>query len=147
MIKVGIDIGNSKISSIVCDIKNDGSKKILSFISKPTTNVKKSFITNLFSIKNEILSIINETAKESQTKIKSINLNIPAVDSLSIFSNTEIQVAGEMITNLHLKKAINNSDFFETLTDYKVMQKFIVNYKLDNKIYYTKSLVIILEIF
>ena len=31
MIKVGIDIGNSKISSIVCDIKNDGSKKILSF--------------------------------------------------------------------------------------------------------------------
>ena len=114
MIKVGIDIGNSKISSIVCDIKNDGSKKILSFISKPTTNVKKSFITNLFSIKNEILSIINETAKESQTKIKSINLNIPAVDSLSIFSNTEIQVAGEMITNLHLKKAINNSDFFET---------------------------------
>jgi cell division protein FtsA len=137
MIKVGIDIGNSKISSIVCDIKNDGSKKILSFISKPTTNVKKSFITNLFSIKNEILSIINETAKESQTKIKSINLNIPAVDSLSIFSNTEIQVAGEMITNLHLKKAINNSDFFETLTDYKVMQKFIVNYKLDDKIYYT----------
>ena len=27
MIKVGIDIGNSKISSIVCEIKNDGSKR------------------------------------------------------------------------------------------------------------------------
>ena len=42
MIKVGIDIGNSKISSIVCDIKNDGSKKVLSFINNPTDNVKKS---------------------------------------------------------------------------------------------------------
>ena len=38
MIKVGIDIGNSKISSIVCDIKTDGSKNILSFISNPTTH-------------------------------------------------------------------------------------------------------------
>ena len=42
MIKVGIDIGNSKISSIVCDIKTDGSKNILSFISNPTTHVNKS---------------------------------------------------------------------------------------------------------
>ena len=137
MIKVGVDIGNSKISSVVCDIKNDGSKQILSFISKPTNNVKKSFITNLSFIKNEILLVLNEAAKESQTKIKSINLNIPAVDSLSVFSKSEIQVAGEMITDLHLKKAINNSDFFESLTDYEVMQKFIINYNVDDKIYYT----------
>ncbi len=137
MIKVGIDIGNSKISSVVCDVKNDGSKKILSFISKATSNVKKSSITNLFSIKKEIINIINEAAKESQTKIKSINLNIPATDSLSIFSNSQIQVEGEMITDLHLKKAINNSDYFETLSDYEVMQNFIINYTLDDKIYYT----------
>ena len=39
MIKVGIDIGNSKISSIVCDFKNNGSKNVLSFISNPTSYV------------------------------------------------------------------------------------------------------------
>jgi cell division ATPase FtsA len=39
MIKVGNDIGNSKISSIVCEIKTDGSKKTLSFGSSPTAYV------------------------------------------------------------------------------------------------------------
>ena len=66
MIKVGIDIGNSKISLIVCDIKADGSKKTLSFISSPTTNVTKSIVTNLNLMKDEINKIIKEAEKESQ---------------------------------------------------------------------------------
>ena len=74
MIKVGIDIGNSKISLIVCDIKNDNTKKVLSFISYPTNYVKKSMITNLIFVKEEIHKVINEAAKASQTEIKSINL-------------------------------------------------------------------------
>ena len=97
MIKVGIDIGNSKISSIVCDIKTDGSKNILSFISNPTTYVNKSIVTNLVSIKDEIHKTITEASKESQTDIKSVNLNLPAVESSSIFSESKINISGKMI--------------------------------------------------
>ena len=135
MIKVGIDIGNSKISSIVCDIKTDGSKKILSFISNPTTYVNKSMVTNLVSVKDEIHKTISEAAKESQTDIKSVNLNLPATESSSIFSESEINVSGKMISDLHLKKAVNQSDFFETIENYDVIQKFISSYELDNKFF------------
>ena len=138
MIKVGIDIGNSKISSIVCDIKTDGSKNILSFISNPTTHVNKSTVTNLVSIKEEIQRIINESAKESQTNIKSINLNLPAVESFSIFSESEINISGKMISDLHLKKAVNQSDILETIENHDVIQKFILSYELDNK-FFSKS--------
>ena len=135
MIKVGIDIGNSKISSIVCDIKTDGSKKILSFISNPTTYVNKSMVTNLVSVKDEIHKTISEAAKESQTDIKSVNLNLPAIESSSIFSESEINVSGKMISDLHLKKAINQSDILETIENYDVIQKFISSYELDNKFF------------
>ena len=135
MIKVGIDIGNSKISSIVCDIKTDGSKKILSFISNPTTYVNKSMVTNLVSLKDEIHKTINEAAKESQTDIKSVNLNLPAIESSSIFSESEINVSGKMISDLHLKKAVNQSDILETIENYDVIQKFISSYELDNKFF------------
>ena len=135
MIKVGIDIGNSKISSIVCDIKTDGSKKILSFISNPTTYVNKSMVTNLISVKNEIHKTISEAAKESQTDIKSVNLNLPAIESSSIFSDSEINVSGKMINDLHLKKAVNQSDILETIENYDVIQKFISSYELDNKFF------------
>ena len=135
MIKVGIDIGNSKISSIVCDIKTDGSKKILSFISNPTTYVNKSMVTNLVSVKDEIHKTISEAAKESQTDIKSVNLNLPAIESSSIFSESEINVSGKMISDLHLKKAVNQSDILETIENYDVIQKFISSYELDNKFF------------
>jgi len=135
MIKVGIDIGNSKISSIVCDIKTDGSKKILSFISNPTAYVKKSMVINLVSLKDEIHKTINEAAKESQTDIKSVNLNLPAIESSSIFSESVINVSGKMISDLHLKKAVNQSDILETIENYDVIQKFISSYELDNKFF------------
>ena len=132
MIKVGIDIGNSKISSIVCDIKNDGSKKVLSFICNPTNHVNKSIVTNLVSIKDEIYKTINDAAKESQTDIKSINLNIPAVESLSIFSESEIKISGEMINDLHLKTAVNQSDILESIENFDVIQYLITGYDIDN---------------
>jgi len=135
MIKVGIDIGNSKISSIVCDIKTDGSKKILSFISNPTTYVNKSMVTNLVSVKDEIHKTISEAAKESQTDIKSVNLNLPAIESSSIFSESEINVSGKMISDLHLKKAVNQSDILDTIENYEIIQKFISSYELDNKFF------------
>ena len=73
MIKVGIDIGNSKISLIVCDIKSDGSKKVSYFVSNPTNNVTKSSLHDFVSIKEEVKKTISEAEKESQTEIKSIN--------------------------------------------------------------------------
>ena len=102
MIKVGVDIGNSKISIIVCDVKSNGLKKVLSFISNPTNNVKKSLVTNLISIKDEISKTINNAAKESQTDIKSINLNLPAVNSLSQYSNSEINISEEKIVQFEI---------------------------------------------
>ena len=111
MIKVGVDIGNSKISCIVCDVRKDGLKKILSFVSNPTTNIKKSTITSIEKIKNEINEIIVQAAHESETEISSINLNVPAIDSLSVYSDSKINFVNEKISNLHIKKAINQSDF------------------------------------
>ncbi len=133
MIKVGLDIGNSKISTIVCDIKNDQSIKVLSFKSSPTNNVRKSIIVNPISIKEEVKNILKEAEKESQTKIQSINLNIPAMDSISVYDNSVIDLAGDKIIDLHINKAINQSNIFESIDDYLTIQKSIINFCVDNK--------------
>ena len=63
MIKVGVDIGNSKISCIVCNVRKDGNKKILSFVSRPTNSIKKSSITSIGKVKNEINEIVYTSCK------------------------------------------------------------------------------------
>ena len=78
---------------------------------------------------------LDEAAKESQTDIKSVNLNLPAVESSSIFSKSEINISGKMISDLHLKKAVNQSDILETVENYDTIHKFISSYELDNKFF------------
>ncbi len=133
MIKVGLDIGNSKISIIVCEIKNDESKKILSFKNFPTNNVRKSIIVNQISLKEEVKKIIKEAEKESQTEIQSINLNIPAIDSISIFDESIVELSGDKIIDLHINKAINQSNIFESIENYQTIHKSIIGYYVDNK--------------
>ena len=131
MIKVGVDIGNSKISCIVCEVRKDGHKKILSFVSSPTDSIKKSTITSVDSIKNEINEVITKAAHESQTEISSVNLNVPAIDSLSVYSNSKIDLLNEKISDLHIKKVINQSDFLDLIENYEIIHKSIINYELD----------------
>ena len=133
MIKVGIDIGNSKISCVVCDLKELEKPKILSFVSLPTSDVNKGSFTNYDSIKKEVLEIVNTAAKESVTEIKSINLNVPLINSNSLFYNSEIEIENELISELHLKKAINQSEFFEESSSHQILMNYIIKYDLDNK--------------
>jgi len=133
VIKVGIDIGNSKISCVVSDLKKNTLPKILSFINYPTSNINKNTFTNFRLIKEEVNQVISLAAKDSQTEIKSINLNIPISDSMSFFYNSKIEIENELIMELHLKKAINQSDFFENLDNYEILMNYIASYEVDNK--------------
>ena len=136
MIKVGVDIGNSKISCVVCDIDRNNKKKILALVNRPTKNIKKNYIINLNMIKGEIKELLMSASKESQTEIKSIHLNIPVTNSKSIFYDSKIEIENEMITNLHLKKCINNSAFFDDTVNYDILMNYIVSYEIDEKIFF-----------
>ena len=134
MIKVGLDIGNSKISCVVSDLKKNTLPKILSFINYPTSNINKNIFTNFQLIKDEVKQVITLAAKDSQTEIKSINLNIPITDSMSFFYNSKIEIENELIMELHLKKAINQSEFFDNLINYEILMNYIASYEVDNKV-------------
>ena len=133
MIKVGVDIGNSKISCVVSDLKKNTLPKILSFINYPTSNINKNIFTNFQLIKDEVKQVITLAAKDSQTEIKSINLNIPITDSMSFFYNSKIEIENELTMELHLKKAINQSEFFDNLINYEILMNYIASYEVDKK--------------
>ncbi len=136
MIKVGLDIGNSKISCVVCDLRKNQKPKILSFVSFPTLNVNKSALINYNAIKSEVKKVIDEAAKDSQTEIKSINLNLPLSKSNSNFYSSSINIENELINDLHLKKAVNQSSFFENSVNEEIIMNFIMSYEVDDKIFF-----------
>ncbi len=137
MIKVGLNLGNSKLSCIVTDYKNSDNINILSVLSYPSNLIKKNIIINYEKLLNEVKNLIIESEKQSQTKINSININVSMVDSLSKYYQSEIYISDQQITDLHLKKAINKSEYFgENENNYELIN-YIIAYDLDKKIIYT----------
>jgi cell division protein FtsA len=132
MIKVGLNIGNSKISCVVTESKDDKTIKLLSCKSYSSGILKKNIITNFEELSIDIKSLIAESEKQSQTKINSINLNLPTVDSISRYYESEIDNIDHQITELDIKKAINNSEYFSVDDDYYEIFNSINGYVLDN---------------
>ena len=137
MIKAGLNIGNSQISCIVCDYKNSENIKILSLINKPTKDVKKNIITNYNNLFLDLKKLINESEKNSQTKLNSININVPTIDSISEYYDSEIIIEDEKISDLHIKKIINQSKYLKKNEDYFEIINNIIAYELDNKFFYS----------
>ena len=133
MISVGLDLGNSKISCIVCDINSKGKIEPLSFVTRPTSSIKKSVILDVSKVKNEVKEIISQVSMESQTEIVSVRLNVPVINSLTSYFNSEISVSNEKISDLHLKKSVNESEILDPIDKYRVIHRSIINYELDKQ--------------
>ena len=134
MIKVGLNIGNSKISCAVAEIKDNKSIKLLSCKSFPSSVIKKNIVTNFDELSNDIKDLIAEAEKQSQTKINSINLNLPTTDSISKYYESEIDNLVHQIYDLDIKKAINNSEYLSVDENYYEIFNAINGYILDNSL-------------
>ena len=64
MIKVGLNIGNSKISCAVSEIIENKKIKLLSFQSFQSNILKKNIITNFKELSHDIKFLITESEKK-----------------------------------------------------------------------------------
>ncbi len=136
MIKAGLDIGNSKISCIIADYKNTENINILSIASVPNTNIKKNIILNFENLHDQIKSLVIEAEKQSQTKLNSINLNLSLLNSYSHYYDSAIELKNERISELHLRKIINQSEYFNNIGEKFEIFNNIISYDIDNNLYF-----------
>ena len=136
MIKAGLDIGNSKLSCVVADYKNPENINILSIASVPNNNIKKNIILNFENLHDQIKSLVIDAEKQSQTKLNSINLNLSLLNSNSHYYNSAIELKNEKISELHLKKIINQSEYFNNDSEQFEIFNNITSYDIDNNLYF-----------
>ncbi len=84
--------------------------------------------------------MITEAEKESQTKINSVNLNFSLLNSKSYYYDSEINISNEKITELHIKKIINKSEYFNKNAEQYAIYNNIISYFVDNSQYHLAPL-------
>ncbi len=136
MIKAGLDIGNSKISCVIADYKNIDNINILSISSVPNNNIKKNIILNFENLYDQIKFLVVDAEKQSQTKLNSINLNLSLLNSNSHYYNSAVELKNEKISELHLKKIINQSEYFNNHGEQFEIFNNITSYDIDNNLYF-----------
>ena len=136
MIKAGLDIGNSKISCIIADYKNTENINILSISSVPNNNIKKNIILNFENLHDQIKSLVIEAEKQSQTKLNSVNLNLSLLHSDSHYYDSAIELKNERISELHLRKIINQSEYFNNIKEKFEIFNNITSYDIDSNLYF-----------
>ena len=85
---------------------------------------------------DQIKSLVNEAEKLSQTKLNSINLNLSLLNSNSYYYNSAIELKNERISELHLKKIINQSEYFNNPSEKFEIFNNITSYDIDNNLYF-----------
>ena len=129
-IYAALDIGTSKISCIVGKINNN-QIEILGYFSQSTKNVKKGYAINSSDIEKEIIYIINNVAKKTNTEISNLIINATTTNSKSRFLKGLINVKNEKIDDLHIRSAINNSELYKYDEDLYSIHEVINHFDTD----------------
>lgn len=131
---VGIDIGTSKVSSVIAEINNFNQLEIIATAECKCFGIRKSKITDEDEIASAIEKTISEVENQSNIKINSAYVNIPG-KYVQVVQNSIVKEAKDRftgITSRDVNSAISQIKDIE-FPDDKVVIDIIVNqFALDN---------------
>ena len=135
-ISIGIDIGSAKTKVVVGEfLKGEKNPKIIGVGESETKGVRHGYVINnsdaVRSIKNAVLN----AEKNSNIKIKRAFISISGTTLRSEISSGSaiISKANSEVTNLDVKKALEDSENNLNLNNKKVIHTFPISFKLDGK--------------
>jgi cell division protein FtsA len=126
-----IDIGDTKISSLVCQVTDDGGLQPLGYAFVASKGVKSGIITDAHDLRKAVASCVYFAEQKAGVTIDSAVVNIPnCLASQKIIEVSEF-IGGRQIGKNDVKKinakAIRNIDH----TQYEVIHSFALQYVLD----------------
>jgi cell division protein FtsA len=135
-ISVGIDLGTSTTKVIVGEfIKGENNPKIIGVGESETEGLRHGYIIDQQKATESILKAVAMAEKTSGIKIKRAFVSLGGVSLRGEISSGSVIVSkadGE-VTNLDIDKALEDCENNLNLNNKKIIQSFILSYKLDGK--------------
>lgn len=99
---VGIDIGTSKVSSVVAEVNNFNQVEIIATAEQKCFGMKKSKITDEEEVANAIIKTIDELEQNASLKINSAYITIPG-KYVTIVQNSIVKEAKDRFAGISSK--------------------------------------------
>ncbi|MEP1470682.1 MAG: cell division protein FtsA [Halieaceae bacterium] len=130
---VGLDIGTSKVVSIVGEIGVDGDIEIVGIGSHPSKGMKKGVVVNIESTVQSIQRAVEEAELMAGCQIHSVFVGIAGSHIRSLNSHGIVAIRDREVYALDLERVIDAAQAVAIPADQKVLHILPQEYVIDNQ--------------
>ena len=108
-IVVGIDVGTSKICTLVTQIENDDTLRVLGAGITASAGIRKGQIVDLEAASNAITASVEAAEEQSGVKISNALVNLSGGQVSSVNSRGRAQVSGQRVSEADVEHALDEA--------------------------------------
>ncbi len=130
---VGIDIGTSKVVTIVCENLKEGGLNIIGLGSHPSEGLKKGVVVNIEATVKSIQSSVEQAEKMAGCQIYSAYTGIAGSHIRSINSHGIVAIRDSEVTQLDIDRVIDAAKAVAIPADQKILHILPQEFIIDNQ--------------
>ncbi len=128
---VGLDIGTSKITCMVSEVRPDGSLNVVGLASQPSSGLKKGVVVNIEATVEAISRVVQEVEVMANCKIRDVYTGIAGSHIKSYSSKGMVAIKDKEVTDLDVARVIEVARAMSIPADQQIlhvlMQEFIID--------------------
>ena len=128
---VGLDIGTSKVVSLVGEVHGDGSLEVIGLGSHPSRGLKKGVVVNIDSTVQSIQRAVEEAELMAGVEIRSVFTGIAGSHIKSLNSSGMVAIKEKEVTQADIDRVVDTAKAIAIPNDQQVLhilpQEFIID--------------------
>jgi len=128
---VGLDIGTSKISCMVAEVRPDGSLNVIGLSSVPSSGLRRGVVVNIEATVDAISRVIQEVELMADCKIADVYTGIAGSHIKSFNSNGMVAIKDKEVTPMDVERVIEVARAMPIPADQQILhiltQEFIID--------------------
>lgn len=128
---VGLDLGTSKVTVMVAEMRPDGRFEIIGVATQPCSGLKKGVVVNIEATVDAISRVIQEVEVQAGCKIRDVYTGIAGSHVRSSNSNGMVAIKDKEVTSTDVERVIDVARAMPIPADQQILhiltQEFIVD--------------------
>jgi cell division protein FtsA len=128
---VGLDIGTSKISCLVAEVRPDGSLNVIGLGTHPSSGLRRGVVVNIEATVDAISRVIQEVELMADCKITDVYTGIAGSHIKSFNSNGMVAIKDKEVTPMDVERVIEVARAMPIPADQQILhiltQEFIID--------------------
>ncbi len=130
---VGLDIGTTKIATLVGEVKEDGTIEVIGLGTHPSKGLQNGVITDIESTVESIRRAVQEAELMAGVQISSVYTGIAGQHIRGFNSHGIVAVKGKEITRVDVDRVVDQAKAVAIPMDRKVLHTIVQEYIVDSQ--------------